>query len=140
VAIMRRRGRRRRHTGCAGGGVVESSNTAVQAVIRQNTIDSNDGNGLEVTTQAALAGMTCFGNCVTNSGGYGVTVSAGTTTVNDRLLSVFDYNNVWTATSGNYSGISAGAHDLSVDPGYANAAAGDYTPTNTALNVTVPVP
>jgi hypothetical protein len=109
------------------------SDIALNSIITGNVIDSCADTALSVQT---AAGTIVNNNNLTNNGGYGLLLSGGTTATNDRYGGhLMDFNNVYNNTAGGYSAISAGAHDLAVDPQYVSATGetGDYTPTNTLL-------
>ena len=91
-----------------------------------STISSVEIRNCTVATNASGDGMNLNGgsalvkNCiVSGNGGYGILCSGVTPTI--------DYNDVWDNTGGGYSGCSAGAHDIAVDPVYCDAAAGDVS-------------
>lgn len=122
--------------GNAGNGVeAESTATAIFSSIAGNTIVANGGHGVNLQSTAAASIYEVINNMITDhagSGKAGINCADGTTAVNDRRKRMIDYNNVHGNTS-NYANVSAGAHDLSVDPSYNNAGAFDYTPTNAAV-------
>lgn len=126
---------------CAGDGI-KSANTGPNfpTSIVGNTIDANGGHGIILTATAGVAYVDIANNLITNhvgAGKYGITFSDGTTATNDARKRICDYNNLYNNT-GNYQNVSAGEHDLAVDPGYANASAGDFTPSNAALKAAFP--
>jgi hypothetical protein len=83
--------------------------------IKNCTIDGNLGSGVVFTTQTGLANANLF-NCIisnhTQSGTYGMTVSAGTTSANNLIKGFVDYNTYWNNTT-DLNVISYGAHDTS---------------------------
>lgn len=107
------------------------------------TIDSNGQDGIHIGTTAQAGWSNIVNNNITNNGtggtGYGINVAAGAAATNNRVIAYADYNNVYNNATGNYHNLSAGAHDLSVDPQYTNAAAGHFTPANTALIAAAPI-
>ena len=115
--------------GGTGSSVSCSGDSHGTAIICNNTIDGNAGNGLEIQDQASLRNLRCFNNIISNhtgAGKYGLTVDAGTTAANDRTKQFIDYNPFYNNTA-NYNAISAGAHDtaLGSDP-YVGQATENY--------------
>lgn len=88
------------------------------------TINGNGGDGIDLTNQSFVR-LTCIKNNITNNGGYGLNMYSGAGYFNQE-----DYNNFYNNTSGDRNNISAGAHDISVDPQYVNAANSNFTPQN----------
>lgn len=123
------------------GGIQLDTIGGLASIVDGCTIDSNTGDGIEVT--AIPTAVCILNNNITANGGYGINLSSGTTVRNDAGRLFIDYNNFGSGgtvnTSGAYHNISAGAHDLNVDPGYANAGAGQFTPSNAALIATAPI-
>lgn len=121
----------------AGRGIDVSGNATVAGKIVDNTVHGNGSDGVALTGTAGCAWWTVVNNNLTANGGYGLSVTDGGQALNDLRGRVCDYNNYGTGALANLSGplanLSAGAHDLTADPGYANAAAGDFTPSNAAL-------
>lgn len=98
--------------------------------IQNCTIDGNKLDGVRIAGPNALYGV-ILRNCnITNhsvSGSYGLYVSTDSATVNDALnIGNWDYNNFY-GNDSNYHNVSAGAHDLNVDPQYTNTAGNDYS-------------
>ncbi len=123
------------------GGISLSTSGVVTSCVDNCTVDNNTGDGIKVNGTAALGWARIINNNITNNGAYGIEVTGGTVETNDAAKILCDYNNVWTNASGPYFGVSAGPHDLAVDPQYINSAGGNYTPQNTALQgATVPLP
>ncbi len=123
------------------GGVSLSSTTgaAINEVIGC-TIDGNTGDGVKVATVAAATQVKIVNNNITNNGGIGLNIAAGSLAAVTAALAFVDYNNVYNNTSGPYSSnFAGGAHDLNVDPGYTNASAGQFTPSNNALIAAAPI-
>jgi hypothetical protein len=121
------------------GGVSLMTTGIVLSEVSGCTIDHNGGDGIQIATTAAAQWAVLLNNNITNNGGHGINVAgASSTATNDAAIGFADYNNVWTNTSGNYGNLSAGAHDLSVDPGYTSGS-GAYTPTNAALIAAAPI-
>ncbi len=91
-----------------------------------SSISSVDILNCTVATNASNDGIELNGgsatikNCiVAGNGGYGILCSSVTPTI--------DYNDVWSNTSGGYSGCSAGAHDMSEDPIFCDAGSGNVS-------------
>lgn len=125
----------------AGNGIATADTSAtIPSRFAGNTIDGNAGHGIAITGTAGICSVSAMNNIISNhtgAGKYGISVSDGSTAANDRRKNLCDYNNLFNNTS-NYNNISAGAHDLSVDPQYVNAAGGDFTPGNSALQAGFP--
>jgi hypothetical protein len=82
-----------------------------------------------------LAFHSVFNNVISNhvtAAKNGINVAAGTAALNDSVKGFFDYNNVYNCT-GLYNGISAGLHDLNVDPQYTAAGSNNWMPSGTNL-------
>ncbi len=93
-----------------------------EVCIERCTIHNNTGNGVNLGS-VAHSGLTIVNNEITgNTSGYGVST---TNTALDKTKSLLDYNNYGTGGTANSSGalqnLTAGAHDLTVDPGYAGS-------------------
>jgi Periplasmic copper-binding protein (NosD) len=101
------------------------------------TIDGNGGDGIQLTNYLIHNGI--LNNILTRNGGYGINTAAMSPAGVDAAI---DYNWFGTGSMANTSGarniILAGAHDLSGDPQYNNAGAGDFTPTNPAVQAGSP--
>ncbi len=80
------------------------------ATLSHNTIVSS---GTGVYVDSFTGTVTVVDNIITNSNGYGVRFYS--TTSPSRSV---HHNNVWSNSSGNYSGASAGAGSLSINPLY----------------------
>jgi hypothetical protein len=105
-----------------------------------NTVHNCAGDGIWITGTNSGIATTVFNNIITNCGGYGI-VGADSAALNTRRSSHSpDYNVFGTGATANTSGarslLTAGAHDLSVDPSYADAAGGDFTPQEATLEGT----
>lgn len=111
------------------GGVNLQTTSVEPSVVDGNTIDDNAGDGIKIATTAAAQWTRVLNNNITNNTGYGINVAAGTATANSAAIAFEDYNNVFHNTAGPYHNLNAGAHDVSLDPGYA-AGSGAYTPTS----------
>lgn len=108
----------------------DASNDRRRQINAGNTIDGNSGGGIIIQDQTILAGVVCYNNIISNhitAGTYGISVGAGTTTVNDGIKRFVDYNTFYNNTT-SYNAISAGAHDtaLATDP-YVASSTEDYT-------------
>jgi hypothetical protein len=105
-----------------------------------NTIHGNSGasgDGIYFPSVVTLQGSVIVNNQITGNGRKGVYCAAGSAAVNDSVVGMLDYNNFGTGALANTSGatnlVSSGAHDLTVDPQYSNAASNLYTPGNAAV-------
>src|SRR5262249_3490558 len=79
------------------------------------TISDNSQDGVKVS-----GGTTTIKNCaVTFNAAKGLNKAVGTLTTT--------YTDVYSNTTGNYSGVPAGTGDISSDPNYYNRSGGDYT-------------
>lgn len=111
---------------CKSHGIVFQGSVRPNDVttVAHNTIDANEGDGINVQSAAALAYMAIFNNILSNhtgSGKSGINVAAGTAATNDRIVPFCDYNAFYNNTA-HRTGISAGANDQTgVDPGYVGA-------------------
>jgi hypothetical protein len=98
------------------------------------TIHGNSGDGIDLTAAggSSLTLTSIYNNNLTANGGYGINATA----IVGARTSFIDYNNYGTGalanTSGSYpaSTLTAGAHDVAVDPGYTNAATGNFMVAN----------
>lgn len=114
---------------CKGNGIqiVNHSGDNNQIALVGNTIDANEGHGIDIASgQATITQI--VNNIISNhtgSGKYGVN-AAGTTATNDRLLQLVDRNAFYNNT-GHRNGVSAGPNDIDgTDPSYTSASTGDY--------------
>ena len=124
-----------------GGGI--SCFFDVMPSITNNIIVDNSaayGGGIDCRYDcwAVIANNTIYDNAAsTNGGGISIYDSYPTITNNivvsnssgiysDDSSPSVDYNDVYNNTSYNYSGLSAGANDISSDPSFVNAGQGDY--------------
>ncbi len=94
-----------------------------------NTIYNCAGDGINMTQDSLLTRV--YNNTISKipSGKYAINVTSGTTAVNDRLKTMVDYNNLFLdgGAGALRNNISAGAHDLNLDPQFTNPGAGDFT-------------
>ena len=113
--------------GCVGNGIeIGEATSAYIVTVAGNVIDANGGHGISITGTGGVSNVSIRNNNITNhtgSGKSGISVTNGTTALNDIRKGFIDYNNVYGNTT-NYANISAGAHDISVDPGYTGS--GNY--------------
>lgn len=126
------------------GGIKLNTIGVVQSSIDGCTINNNiSGPGIKVASTAVTAWVKIINNNITTNGTYGIDVATGSANVNTRVIAYEDYNNFGSGAtlnvSGAYNNLNGGAHDINVDPGYANASAGQFTPSNTALIATAPI-
>jgi parallel beta-helix repeat protein len=103
-----------------------------------NTVHGNAGDGLRFGNFWITPSVQ--NNIFTSNGGYGFNAVGKTSAGVDTSV---DYNWYGSGALANTSGarsssLSAGPHDLSGDPGYTNATAGDFTPTNVAVKAGSP--
>lgn len=80
-------------------------------LIYHNTLDNGSLDGIAITQTAGAAGGDIRFNIITNHTQYGINISGG-------VPAAVDYNDVWSNATADYSGISAGANDISADPLY----------------------
>lgn len=123
-----------------GNGIGMTDLTTV--VLDRTTLHGNTGAGLKITS---ATGVDLFlglsNNLFTSNGGYGVDLT-GTAAERDNSA-MFNRNNWYGSgavanTSGTRNNLSAGTNDLSGDPQYTNAATGNFTPTNAAVQAGFP--
>ncbi|HEY1188541.1 MAG TPA: right-handed parallel beta-helix repeat-containing protein [Gemmata sp.] len=123
--------------GCAGDGLVLTGAVIVPALVIGNTIDGNQGHGINVSATNGAAWAVIRNNNITShiqSGKSGIRVATSGSDV--RKLD-WGFNNVWNNTS-NYANVTASATDLSTDPDYADTTGGDYTPQEPTLLAAFP--
>jgi hypothetical protein len=105
--------------------------TPLRSAIVGNTFHGNGTggtfSGVRFSSSVPVAATVILNNEFTANTKYGLELPAGT----DNWKPFFDYNNFGSGgtanTSGAVSGITAGAHDLTVDPGYADATNKDFS-------------
>ncbi len=106
---------------------VPASATAYGYAIFNNTIDANGGHGIDLSA-TMISLTTCFNNIISNhtgSGKKGINF-ADTLTTNTRLQrNVFDANCFYGNTT-DWSNWAYQTNDIQADPGYVNAAGGNY--------------
>lgn len=120
----------------AGSGIAHNAN-AFQASVIGNTIHDNQGHGIEIPGTNTAAQLVVRNNNITSHSGSGKAGLYAASSGSGPRCGFWGYNNVWNNTS-NYTNLTADSTDLSVDPGYADAANGDFTPSNAALKVAYP--
>jgi len=119
-------------TGCANHGIAVWG--AYETVIRRCTIHGCGGSGIVLNVANSPANGPTWGliieSCnITDNSGYGVLAK----TDQDKVKGLVDYNNFGHAASGTanssgpYSNITMGDHDLTVDPQYADADNFDFS-------------
>jgi len=104
------------------GVIISGYDTAtVRPKIYHNTIDRGEYEGIVAEKNGtSVVTPEIKYNIVTNFRQYGIKNSGGNP--------VIDYNDVWNNASGNYSGCSAGGHDISQDPLYGSYALQSTSP------------
>lgn len=106
---------------------VTSNDLSVSGSIKNNTIYGGAKAGIQITTTTGIMNTEIVNNTITNCGGYGIDAASGS----DAVKALCDYNNFGTGATANTSGalnnLTAGPHDLAVDPQFADAANGDFT-------------
>jgi hypothetical protein len=127
--------------GNTAGGVNLNTTGAnnIVAEIEGCTIDANTGDGVAVPSTAGCAYTVILNNNITNNTGYGINVLAGTATANTQAIVYEGYNNIYNNTSGQSHNLTLSSTDLNINPNYANAGAGHFTPANTGLIAAAPV-
>jgi hypothetical protein len=86
--------------------------------LRRNTLVLNRGDGLVVETLDSLL-VSPTNNLVAGNGGAGIRVK-------NLAAHLVHGNNAWANAAGDYRGDPIGADNLSVDPGFCDALAGDW--------------
>ncbi len=113
--------------------ILQNATTLYNAVIVHNTIDNNGGHGINLGT-TAMSYLSCFNNTITNHTGSGKFAInfADPYQVNVQLQkNPFDANCFYGNTN-NFNTISSvvawalQANDVTANPGYVNAGAGNY--------------
>lgn len=115
-----------------GDGIYPAT-SASKLVLENCTITNNTGDGIDIS-QAAVSNILYIKNCnITANGNYGIRAHANQLNFNTFV----DYNNYGTGATANTSGamlnLAAGDHDFAIDPGYVDAANGNFTITNSNL-------
>jgi len=123
--------------GCVGDGVISAVTGVVPVVIDGNTISANGGHGVNVSGTNGVAATVIRNNSITyhtQGSKYGINAA---TSSSDKRKVAWGYNNVWNNT-GNYNNVTADPTDISVDPGYVDAANGNFRPTNSLMHAGFP--
>lgn len=106
-----------------GGDGVKVAGGPVYFSMSQCTIHGNTGDGLDLSG-GLVPVFVCYSNNFTGNGNYGIRAAS------NQPSDVCDYNNFGTGATANTSGarlnISAGAHDLAVDPQYTATGSNNY--------------
>ena len=113
---------------------VHVANTGVNysTVIAANTIDNGAGNGISLGALSDVQHTQIYNNIISNhsgSGKYGLSFPTGQA-ANDQQKPLVDFNDLYNNT-GAYHNVTAGAHDLALNPSYAGST--NYAATNTGL-------
>jgi hypothetical protein len=105
--------------GNGGGGLVYSTKNLINCLITGNNGNGCNNNGGKLTNCTIIGnkgdGINCNGNTIVSNNiiaqndGVGCSCSSGT----------LRYNNVWRNLAGDYSGVTPGAADISVNPFFA---------------------
>lgn len=142
-----------------GAGIYVGANCSAYVLsnlIANNTVASgswNYGAGLLINSGAHVINNTIVGNtCIGGTWRYGggITIYDSTNTIENNIIAANSassgggiyagsgdhaalcYNDVWSNAGGNYSGISPGPNDISVDPLFISGPLGDYYLSQTA--------
>lgn len=117
---------------CVGDGInLDMIPTDAMAVITNNVIHANNGNGLQLTDVfSSTSNCVILNNIFTNNGGDGIALETDMTVITSFLE---DYNAFRLNTGVEVSNITAGANDvtLTADP-YFNEPGNDFRLNNTA--------
>jgi hypothetical protein len=127
--------------GCKNDSInLSASNFNVSTSVSNNTIDSGSGHGITIVGTGAIEYQSeIYNNIISNHLGTSknaINIASGTLAFNNNGSFFIDYNCLYNNT-GNYGNISAGRHDITVNPGYSSAGV-DFTPTNSALQAGFP--
>jgi len=120
-----------------GDGIYLNGSSLVMGRIDRCTINNNKGHGINLPGTNTAFYSTIRNNSITNqtqSGKYGINAA---TSSSDKRKVAWGYNNVWNNT-GNYNNVTADPTDISVDPGYVDAANGNFRPTNSLMHAGFP--
>lgn len=111
----------------AGIYMPNSGSQGLRLVVRNCTIHNN-ADGIVIEHARNLLGAEFFNNQFTGNTGWGIDFNGSN---GDQLVAFCDFNNYGTGAlangSGSLSGLSGGANDKALDPGYTNDATGDFT-------------
>lgn len=112
-----------------GDGIrIPSLSTVSSISISRSTINGNTGDGIDVAnSSSSLLGLKVYNTIISNNGGYGINFnSAAIGALNGNNVRVFNcgtYNN----TSGAFSTTGIDVNCITTDPGFADAANGDFS-------------
>jgi len=130
-----------------GGGICNSlsSATITNSIITGNYATYFGGgiynyNSASAITNATISGNSALEGSDSDNGGGGIwnstssllirntiiTSNSGGGIFTDSSAATSDYNDVWNNSGSDYTGLSAGTHDISVDPRFIDVTAGDY--------------
>jgi len=115
-------------------GAVNSAGTATHhRRINGTIIYNNAGDGIRLTTSAAITSVQIGRNIITGNAGYGINCNVNTTAENDLLNKGFNWNAFYNNTSGARNAHTAGDDDitLTADP-HVDAANSDYNVNTTS--------
>jgi hypothetical protein len=113
-----------------GSGAILVSNTTTYRRLRilGNTICNAAADGIKFAASAGIHGTAILNNIIANCGGYGINCSVNSAALNNRLFEVApDYNCLYSNGTAAYNNMSAGPHDVTLDPQFTNAPGGDYS-------------
>jgi len=117
---------------CKAGGIV-GGNTASDTYhvnLINMTINGCTGDGIKLVAVNEVENLRVMNSIISNNTGYGINYTSGSTALNDRITrGTSDYNDLYNNTTAAYSGISGGAHNVTTDPGYVNAAGENFAIT-----------
>ena len=103
---------------CMGGAISIADSSTVH--IYNNTFSGNQGDGICISGYFAPGQLRFVNNILVDTYGYGLISSWG---FNDMFI---DYNDIYNNSAGGYFNCQPGEHDISADPLFVNAGAGDY--------------
>lgn len=128
----------------AGNGInylIGGSSNGIDLIIGC-TIDANMKSGILMSAGGgALWSIIVFNNSITNhtqSSMFGIKILNGTLAVNNSEKHFLDYNNLYNNTTNISSNVSVDPNSISIDPGYSSASTGEFTPSNSAMQVGFP--
>lgn len=111
----------------SNNGTIELGDASAGYRLINNTIASNLKDGIKILGPNAMQRLMILNNNIVSNSGYGINASTGSAALNTRIqMTVSDYNNVFNNSLGDYNNWSAGPHDISVDPQFANTSGGNY--------------
>lgn len=130
--------------GAWGGGIAcrsGSTPTIVNCIIVGNTADDGGGIHADAGSAPTITNNTIVGNTATNGGGIYADGGINVPTITNNIIAsntattgggiyagntspIFDYNDVWSNTGGNYAGCAGGTNALDLNPEFVGG--GDY--------------